>query len=62
MLMVTKFMADHGVPGSSLALVNNGRVVFAEGFGVMDTESELPVQQTSLFRMASVSKTVTSVS
>jgi len=53
-------MTKYSVGGSSLALVKDGRLVYAEGFGVMDRESEDPVEATSLFRIAGISKPVTS--
>jgi len=57
--VVTKFMNKFDVAGSSFALVKNGRLVFAEGFGVMDKVTQEPVQATSLFRIASLSKPLT---
>ena len=53
-------MTEHNVVGSSLALVMDGRLVYAKGFGVMDKDTMEPVQSTSLFRIASLSKPITS--
>ena len=58
--VVTAFMTKHNVAGSSLAIARNGKVVYAKGFGVMDKITNEPVKATSLFRIASVSKPITS--
>lgn len=56
-----KFLADHKVPGGSLAIVKDGKVVYARGFGLADKEKKTPVQPESLFRIASISKPITAV-
>ena len=53
-------MTKHNVAGSSLAIAKNGKLVYAKGFGVMDKNTNEPVQATSLFRSASISKPITS--
>lgn len=58
---MTSFLQDHSIPGGSLAIVKDGKVVYARGFGLADREKELPVQPDSLFRIASVSKPITAV-
>ena len=57
--VVNRFMRRYKVPGSSLALVKDGRVVYSAGFGVMDVSTNSPVQASSLFRIASLSKPIT---
>jgi N-acyl-D-amino-acid deacylase len=47
------------VSGGSLAVVKNGLLVFARGYGLADTESGELVQPDSLFRWCSVSKALT---
>lgn len=54
-------MQKYGVPGGSLAVSYNGRLVFARGYGCADTQNNTPVQPDSLFRIASVSKTFTAI-
>ena len=44
-----------------MAIVKNGRLVYARGFGYADIDRKEPVKPTSLFRIASVSKTITAV-
>lgn len=49
-----------GVPGLAVAVVMEGQVVFAEGFGVAD-ESGTPVDAETLFNLASITKSVTAL-
>ncbi len=49
------------VPGAALAISDGGRLIYARGFGYADSENKIPVQPFSLFRIASISKTVTAV-
>ncbi len=44
------------VPGMALGVVKDGRVVYAEGFGVRDVETGRPVDRHTVFRLASLSK------
>lgn len=46
------------VPGLSLALVENGRLVWSRGFGVLHAGSAVPVDTDTLFEAGSISKTV----
>ncbi|MCE5173495.1 serine hydrolase [Paenibacillus profundus] len=58
---VTTFMNNHMVPGTSLALTQFGRLVFAQGYGLANQATNEPVTTSTLFRIASVSKPITSV-
>ena len=40
--------------------MRDGRLIYARGFGYADVESKTPVQPDALFRIASVSKPITS--
>jgi CubicO group peptidase (beta-lactamase class C family) len=55
------FMRQYKIPGASMAIVKNGRLVYARGFGYADIDRKEPVKPTSLFRIASVSKPITAV-
>lgn len=55
------FMKKHAVPGGSVAVMKDGRLVYARGFGYADREKKLAVEPESLFRIASVSKPITAV-
>ena len=55
------FMKAHDLPGASLAIASNGRLVWARGYGLSDVELAQPVQPTSIFRVGSISKTITAI-
>ena len=54
-------LAEWNVPGASVAVVKDERLVFARGYGLADTSSRSPVQPRHRFRIASISKPVTAV-
>jgi N-acyl-D-amino-acid deacylase len=58
--LMTSFMREHQPPGAALAVTYHGRLVYARGFGHAEVEKQEPVQPTSLFRIASLSKPITS--
>jgi hypothetical protein len=58
--MVIDLMKRWSLVGASLAVAKDGRLVFARGHGFSDLERQVPVQPDSLFRIASVSKPITS--
>jgi serine beta-lactamase-like protein LACTB len=49
-----------GIPGATVAVAVKGHVVWAEGFGFSDVENQVAVQPRTKFRIASISKAVTS--
>jgi CubicO group peptidase (beta-lactamase class C family) len=57
---VQQFMQRWSVPGAAVAVVRDGRLVFARGYGLADVATGAAVQPDSLFRIASVSKPITS--
>ena len=56
---VTKFMASTHVPGVSVAIVENGEYEWGGGFGFADVENNVPASEHTLFRLASISKSLT---
>ena len=48
-----------GVPGASVALIENGQVTFAHGFGTKGPNSQEPVDAKTLFRIGSMTKALT---
>jgi CubicO group peptidase (beta-lactamase class C family) len=58
---VSAYMQQQGVPGLSLAIAKQERLVFAKGYGAADVASKQPVTPQSLLRIASVSKSITAV-
>jgi len=58
---VTTFMTTYNIPGASLAISKNGKLVYAKGYGKANVATNENVTINSRFRLASVSKTFTGV-
>lgn len=58
---VKTFMNKYQVPGMSVAITKDERLVYAKGYGVADKDKGTPITNNSLFRIASVSKTITGI-
>jgi serine beta-lactamase-like protein LACTB len=48
-----------GVPGMAVAVVQNDAIVWTQGFGMADVEQQVPVRPDTVFRLASISKSIT---
>jgi len=59
--LMLKMLHDHQVPGASLAVAQEGQIIYCRGFGWSDRESQKPVQPLSVFRIASVPKPITAM-
>jgi CubicO group peptidase (beta-lactamase class C family) len=53
-------LAETGVPGLAAAVVHDGKVLYAKGFGVRDVNSPARVDASTVFHLASVSKSLSS--
>lgn len=51
----------YNVPGISVAVVEDGRIVFAKGYGFADVAKKRPVTTATLFLAGSVSKPITAI-
>ena len=58
---IENFMRKYQIPGLSIAIARQEEIIFAKGYGFADIEKKVPVNITHKFRIASVSKPVTSV-
>ncbi len=56
---ISKFMSSTHVPGVSVAVVENGEYEWGGGFGFADMEENAPASEHTLFRLASISKSLT---
>lgn len=56
---LTKALQTWNVPGLGFAIVIDGEVVFADGFGYRDLEQDLPMTADSLFAVGSTTKAFT---
>jgi serine beta-lactamase-like protein LACTB, mitochondrial len=59
--LITPYLSDHFVPGLSLAVVDQGAVVYTQGFGLADVENSVPASADTVYRIASVSKSITAI-
>jgi uncharacterized protein (TIGR03437 family) len=59
--LMTTILTKYNFHGGSLAVVRDGHLAAARGYGLADVENNIAVQPTSLFRIASLSKTITAV-
>src|SRR5262245_30699656 len=56
------FMQRYAVPGFSVAVGHSGRLIYQDAFGWADREAREAATPAHLFRIASISKSITSVS
>jgi len=54
-------MEFYDVPGVSIAVINNGMIEWAKGYGIRDASTELPVDVDTFFQAASISKSVSAL-
>ncbi|WP_187775852.1 serine hydrolase domain-containing protein [Luteimonas suaedae] len=54
--MAQAMVADQRIPGMAMAIVHNGRVLSARGYGITDVRAAEPVDAHTVFRLASLSK------
>ncbi len=59
--IMSGLLQKYEINGAALAVTQNGRLVYARGFGVGDKDLRTPVQPDSLFRVGSISKPLTAV-
>jgi CubicO group peptidase (beta-lactamase class C family) len=53
--------ARQHIPGVSVAVVLDGKLVWSRGFGLADVENEVPATPKTVYRLASISKMITAV-
>ncbi len=56
---VERGMADWGIPGMAVAVVQHGEMVYAQGFGVRKLGGDEPVDENTIFGVASLTKAMT---
>lgn len=56
---LTAWMAKHGVPGLSVAVARDGAVSWSAGFGFADVENSVPAKPSTMYRTASMGKSLT---
>ncbi len=56
---INTYKNKFNVPGMSVAIAQNGKIVYARGFGFADISKQQKVDSGTVFRLASVSKPIT---
>ena len=56
--VIERVLAATEVPGLAASVVHRGKLVYAKGFGVRSVRTGAPVNATTVFRLASVSKSL----
>lgn len=56
--LAADLMASSGIPGMAVAVVRDGRTVYAKGFGVRRADGDDTVDADTVFQLASVSKSL----
>lgn len=59
--VITAEMKRREIPGLSLAIVDGGKIIKAQGYGVTEKGGKTPVTAATLFQAGSISKPVTAV-
>ncbi len=58
---VSAFITANSVPGVSIAIVQDGQPLWSAGFGMSDLEGFTPATSSTLYRLGSISKSITAV-
>jgi len=58
---VQNFLSQYNIPGATLAIARQGKLVYARGFGNASLDGSELTQPHHMFRIASVSKPITSI-
>lgn len=58
--VVKRVEHDH-IPGLAIAFIKDGRLVYARGFGWADEQTKQQIEPASVFRLASISKSLTAI-
>lgn len=58
---MTNLISDYAIPGAQLAITYQGRLVYNRGFGYADVDASTLVCPDNIFRLASLSKQITSI-
>jgi D-alanyl-D-alanine carboxypeptidase len=57
---IAAFMSQYSIPGMSIAITLDDKLVYVNSYGMASTENNQPVTNNSLFRISSLSKQITS--
>lgn len=57
--LITSYISEHHVPGMSVAVVQQGHAVMTQGYGLADVENNVQASADTVYRIASLSKSIT---
>ena len=57
--LITSYVSDHHVPGLSVAVIDRGHVILTQGYGLADVENNVAATADTVYRIASLSKSIT---
>ncbi|MGC2183279.1 MAG: serine hydrolase domain-containing protein [Terriglobales bacterium] len=57
--LITSYVSNHHVPGLSVAVVDRGQVILTQGYGLADVENNVASTADTVYRIASLSKSIT---
>ena len=60
-VQVLKYLEDNNIPGATVAVTKNGRLVLWKGYGRADKENQVAMQPWHRTRIGSVSKVITAI-
>ncbi|MBN1593514.1 MAG: serine hydrolase [Candidatus Coatesbacteria bacterium] len=58
---IPQYMRESKTPGFSLAIVQNGNVIYSEGFGLRDPQRNLPATPHTLYGIGSITKSFVAI-
>lgn len=58
---ISSAMAKDNIPGMSVAIVADKKLLWMNGYGLADLENFVPAKASTVYRLASISKTITAV-
>ena len=58
---VNSFMQKYSIPGVSIAVTRNDKLIYVKSYGKMSAADNTPIANNHLFRIASISKPITAV-
>lgn len=59
--LINNFITKYSLPGGTAAIAKDGKIVYLRAFGYQDIAKTIPTQPYNLFRIASLSKQITSI-
>ncbi|HJQ25949.1 MAG TPA: serine hydrolase domain-containing protein [Blastocatellia bacterium] len=58
---ITAVMSQQSIPGLSVAVVTDHKLRWSNGYGLADVENNVPAKAATVYRLGSISKTITAV-